>query len=233
MADRPILFSGPMVRALLAGTKTQTRRPVKFPHLNPLGVWEPQTIGGPNGGRTARGETIPEQGAMWHTRTGDSIGCPYGQPGDRLWVRENTLKIEDHGWVGPVFVESAAGRDALEWGYGESDDPDFIQPYDLKVRPSIHMPRKYARLLLEITGVRVERLQAISEDDSKAEGVHDWLASLAQDPKVTQGDVDALIARYGTGYRAVYAALWESINGAGSWDANPWVWVVEFKRVTP
>lgn len=88
MKEKPILFSGPMVRALLDGRKTQTRRAVKLPHNNPLGEWEPIVIGGPDGGRTAAGETLPLQGGIWHTRTGDSLMSPYGQPGDRLWVRE-------------------------------------------------------------------------------------------------------------------------------------------------
>lgn len=83
MRERPILFSGPMVRAILAGQKTQTRRAVKLPHNNPLGTWESTEVGGPHGGATSTGHTIPAQQGIWHTRTGDTLLCPHGQPSDR------------------------------------------------------------------------------------------------------------------------------------------------------
>jgi hypothetical protein len=213
MKERPILFSGAMVRALLASSKTQTRRAVRLPHANPLGQWEPTTFGGADGGRTATGETIPEQGGIWHTRTGDSLACPYGQPGDRLWVRE--------AWARTRVAQAMA-----EWiVYREGDNrTDYGGPW----KPSIHMPRAASRILLEIVSVRVERLQDISESDCWAEGT-----------EVVDGSVDDLAIidlakRMGRSFEdaaPTYAALWESINGAGSWDANPWVWVVEFKRV--
>lgn len=98
--ERPILFSRKMVRALLAGRKTQTRCAVKLPHNNPLGEWQATTIGGPNGGRTKDGQTILEQGAIWHTRTGDTLVCPHGEPGDRLWYakrREARSLIQPNG----------------------------------------------------------------------------------------------------------------------------------------
>lgn len=205
MTDRPILFSAPMVRAILAGTKTQTRRVVKLPHQNPLGVWEPQTIGGPNGGRLSNGNTIPEQGAIWHTRTGDSIGCPYGQPGDRLWVRETFALLND------------------------SKDPEnyratrTMPPPVLPWRPSIHMPRWASRITLDITGVRVERLQDISEADALAEGIvqlKDGGYGLPAGEHYHSADP-----------RQSYLSLWEAINGPGSVEANPWVWVVEFPRL--
>jgi hypothetical protein len=215
--ERPIPFSGAMVRALLNDTKTQTRRvykPRKHPDM---------------GCQMAAHELVREPQHVIDR------ACPYGQPGDRLWVREATLKVEEHGWVGPVYVESDAGRNALEWGYGESDDPDFIEPYELKTRPPMFMPRAAARLLLEIVSVRVERLQAISEADAIAEGIEGcgvvingrsqgttWrdYGSRCEDPcEWFSSPLDS------------YRSLWASINGAGSWDANPWVWVVEFKRL--
>lgn len=192
MKERPILFNGPMVRALLDGSKTQTRRIAKLPHQNPLGVWESFDWGGPNGGRTAQGETVPAQKAIAHTRTGEIICCPYGQPGDRVWVRETWQR---------------AGGNTGYWHRATDDKADDGNSPVSSWRPSIHMPRAASRITLEIVSVRVERLQDISHSDAMAEG-------MAWDDAVFD-----------------YRTLWESINGPGSWDANPWVWVVEFKNL--
>lgn len=208
MKERPILFSAPMVRALLAGTKLQTRRVVKLPHMNPLGEWEPMSWGGPNGGRTRTGHTVPLQQAIGHSRTGEILGCPYGQPGDRLWVREN-------GWQPP------ADRAERGWPYAYDADAPFgvsaaneaYREEGWKRRPSIHMPRWASRILLEVTDVRVERLQDISRGNAMAEG--------CPFPNLAHGDDP----------RKWYADLWDEINGAGAWAANPWVWAVTFKRV--
>lgn len=211
--ERPILMSAPMVRAILAGTKTQTRRVVK-----PQPVQQSGWVGGAYWEQKAA--TLARPAERWSVRDMLPL-CPYGVPGDRLWVREATLKVEHAGWVGPIFVESDAGRHALAWGYGDGDDPDRIEPYDLRVRPSIHMPRRYARLLLDVTGVRVERLQDISEADAIAEGV--W-TSCAEMKAAEKRGVQL-------NHIGAYASLWEQINGPGSWEANPWVWVVSFRRV--
>lgn len=217
MKERPILFSAPMVRAILDGTKTQTRRIVKLPHQNPLGQWEPTTIGGPNGGRTAAGVTIHEQGAIWHTRTGDVLLCQYGQPHDRLWVRETWL-----GWWntadGSLSHVAAFKADGYELERGE------------RWMPSIHMPRKASRILLEVTGVRVERLQDISEADAIAEGIErsvEYPTLWKRGP--LHGDQNTMKV---TNFpKLAYRSIWEQINGHESWAANPWVWVVEFRRI--
>ena len=211
MKERAILFSAPMVRAILAGTKTQTRRVVKLPHMNPLGQWEPTRFGGLDGGQLRDGSTIPEQGGIWHTRTGDHLGCPYGQPGDRLWLRES---FQTH--IGP-FGES------LIYAYKATDD-ERLGPW----RSPIHMPRQASRITLEVTGVRVERLQDISEKDAIAEGIEPTM------PNPGHWNWKDYLAE-GCQTHAVlsYKTLWESINGPGSWDANPWVWVVEFKVLEP
>lgn len=179
--DRPILFSGAMVRALLAGTKTQTRRVVK-----PDGKYRLDLVAPADGGPSR---------------------CPYGAPGDRLWVRETWNTFE--GWAGYFYA-----ADDHSFGIGADDDPDHIAEHAVRWRPSIHMPRAVSRITLEITAVRVERLQDISEADAWAEGIPGDLLHRAQ----------------GWAPRA-YQFLWEQINGPGSWDANPWVWVVEFRRV--
>ena len=195
MAERPILFSAPMVRAILAGTKTQTRRVVK-----------PQPAErGDNGGAFMEiiPSLLPSRGGLFDVRYAldnpRAIRCPYGQPGDRLWVRETFGHFERNENFKPgAEVFYRADGNCLE-----------LEPW----RPSIHMPRWASRITLEITGVRVERLQDISEADAYAEGIQHcdlW------------GD--------GTP-RGFYRVLWEQINGAGSWDASPWVWVVEFKRM--
>ena len=200
MKERPILFSAPMVRAILAGSKTQTRRAVKGNALNWLN----------DVGFTPEFVAMPE-----------NHQCPYGQPGDRLWVRE--------AFSGPRCEEEFPPRSWYEadniwyWADGNPDAGDWTRP-----RPSIHMPRWASRILLEITAVRVERLQAISETDALAEGVIEGNGDFSG-----CFSVPGTQAMSGTTAKECYARLWDQINGAGSWAANPWVWVVEFRRVTP
>lgn len=214
MRERPISFSGPMVRALMAGVKTQTRRELK--KLARFGAVTEFQASDTKGYQWQ----FRDKRQLWNDLTRERLleACPYGAVGDRLWVREATLKVEDAGWEGPVYVESDAGRNALEWGYGESDDPDFIEPYELKTRPAMFMPRKYSRLTLELTEVRVERLQAISEADCIAEGAPGGHGAIP-----------------GYGYSATpcehYRHIWTAINGSGSWDANPWVWALSFRVI--
>ncbi len=248
MKERPILFSAPMVRALLAGTKTQTRRIVKpQPHGSTGGV----IVGQPAvGGSVAHWYDKDGRGVMSNEAM---VHCPYGAVGDRLWVRE--------AWQEVHPLQVAAGRYSREGRAGipgpppvdyrviyradgeypaiHHDHPDGTHVAEHPYRalcigsecrlalshhaegrrpgywtPSIHMPRWASRLTLEITSVRVERLQDISEADAIAEGVR----GNASGPYGCEGLIED------------YADLWESINGPGSWDANPWVWVVEFKR---
>lgn len=185
MKERPILFSAPMVRAILAGTKTQTRRAVKHPALATLSFVVD----------CGEGWWGDEEGAV-------QVCCPYGQPGDRLWARE-------------TFYYDQEDAELLYRADGEFDSEQVDSGY--KWQSSIHMPRWASRITLEITGVRVERLQDISEGDAKAEGVIRPRPLVDDDPCT---HIDA------------FGDLWESINGPGSWDKNPWVWVVEFRRVT-
>ncbi|MDR5771090.1 MULTISPECIES: hypothetical protein [unclassified Caballeronia] len=206
MKERPLAFSAPMVHAILDGRKTQTRRVVKLPHANSLGQWEPTTIGGRNGGCTKDGQAIPEQGAIWHTRTADTLVCPYGQPGDRLWVRET--------WAQPAALDP--GPTVYRADYPACVPSGFENvPLDDEItwKPSIHMPRALSRITLEITGVRVERLQAVSRGDAMDEG--------CPFPNIADGDDP----------RKWFFELWSQINGDESWDANPFVWVIEFRRI--
>lgn len=205
--ERPILFSGAMVRALLDGSKTQTRREVKMPPS-----WDCFVCADWGGGwwpyRSDDGESPT------YDNNEIPLNCPYGQPGDRLWVRETWAPHPDF----PACVRRPVYRADPECKY---DVPRW--------RPSIHMPRWASRILLEVVSVRVERLQDISLDDCRAEGIGqcDGLGSKAE--------IIDLAIRMGTFKQDVlrFATLWEQINGAGSWHANPWVWVVEFKRVAP
>lgn len=229
MTDRPILFSAPMVRAILAGRKTQTRRIVK-------GVVNCDTYRGP---WIAYDGSLPE-GRAWHFGAGRvkgdpdnfyvfaSINCPYGMPGDRLWVRE-AWNVRGLGFgMKPRHAALIAAPNA--WRYQADDTTGWQHGW----RPSIHMPRAASRITLEITGVRVDRLRDISVDDALAEGI-----DLAPHHP---GMYEAVLADNGRGSRIVcavddpteaYRALWNMINGPGFWDANPWVWVVEFRRVMP
>lgn len=200
MKERPILFSAPMVRALLAGTKTQTRRVYKTKNG---GVWPyPNDIPGMR--QAAR-------------------ACAYGQPGDRLWVRETFVQGWDHDPVTDrikrydsdgkqIPIKTWYRADGADIGWCDADGWEANTPW----KPSIHMPRAASRITLEITSVRVERLQDISVADCIAEGI----------ARGGPENPDGIEKRE-------YRELWESINGPSSWIANPWVWVIEFKRVQP
>ncbi|MGJ3438649.1 hypothetical protein AAZU54_01470 [Pseudomonas sp. Je.1.5.c] len=205
--ERPILFSGHMVRAILEGRKTVTRRAVKV-QPNSKGDIGSYGLGQPFIRHPDPTKRNPE--------------CPYGRPGDRLWVREtwaqiNVAQAPEESWV----------------VYRECDNrTDYGGPW----KPSIHMRRRDSRILLEVTDVRVERLQdGEGETDFEsryvAEGIH----------RIHHGDGEhyyhPLKSEPGPGNWAdpfdAWRELWVSINGADCWNANPWVWVVEFKRVQP
>lgn len=224
MKERPILFSGPMVRALLAGTKTQTRRVVKWKPREGANLdFSGLQVGHYCTGMPSSGFVLRSQGGNgWNDRT-FPIHCPYGQPGDRLWVRETFAHVpirEDDGGQGDRmgYIYRADGESAFD---AIPDEWDFTGPW----KPSIFMPRSASRITLEVTGVRVERLQDISEEDAIEEGVERACAGwkhyfFLDDPSAAWEFA-----------RNSYASLWESINGPNSWEANPWIWVVEFKRV--
>lgn len=208
MKERPILFSEPMVRAILAGTKQQTRRVIK-----------PQ----PDGFVPCTNR--PFWLAAKHDRP--TITCPYGQPGDRLWVRETWRAFFDDEVPperprGPRHTLGQPSRpDRKSFVFYKADGPGPVHPDGFPAcwHSAIYMPRKYSRITLEITGVRVERLQDISNEDARAEGV---LPAYADQCVALGHQYEA---------RPLYRELWQHINGPGSWDANPWVWVLEFKRV--
>ena len=217
MRERPILFSGAMVRAILAGTKTQTRRAVKW-----RGVTSGLNLGFSGLGveQTPAGFVLTSPSRTSIDWRCDPTPCPYGDPGDRLWVRETWSPNfgNDGGYLYRADYNGASGYHSACLKSG------VWTHYTEQWRPSIHMPRAVSRITLEITGVRVERLQAISHTDAYAEG-----APLVDE--VTGREVLFAAAARNGSYRLGFRALWESINGPGSWDANPWVWVVEFKRV--
>ena len=211
MKERPILFSAPMVRALLDGSKTQTRRAVKPPRTREWFVLEDHGSGWwPY--QSDDGESSNCNDGMEHP-----YACPYGRPGDRLWVREN-------GWQRPERTPKMMSEGAHIWQpYAYDADAQFglgianktYKDLGWKRRPSIHMPRWASRILLAVTEVRVERLQDISRGDAMGEG--------CPFPNMAKGDDP----------KKWYAEQWRQINGADAWDANPWVWAVSFRRATP
>lgn len=201
MKERPILFNGEMVRAIFEGRKTQTRRPVKQE------TWRgcKEVIYGEAAKKLSCAQPAVTAYAGFDTGN-NSLAywpCPYGQPGDWLWVRETWSCMERKPKQGDEIMYRADGE-SLIW-----------EPWS----PSIHMPRWASRITLEITNVRVERLQDISEEDAIAEAMLGYGVSPAD---VTGRSI--VITRFNH--------LWESINGKGSWDINPWVWVIEFKMIT-
>ncbi len=223
--ERPILFNGAMVRAILSGEKTQTRRAVRGIALDWLG----------------KAQFTPEYVAS----PGNDL-CPFGQPGDRMWVRESFLPDPDcdhDAWSGHTYTyvswRGCGSRlNGVPLGLRKPEHCIYRADWDgpeLVWRPSIHMPRWACRLVLEITDVRVERLQAMPEADWEAEGI----SFCMEDPSTAAGHAFneaehyaiAGVSMRGTpedhGMRAQFA------EQGLDWDSNPWVWVIEFKQVTP
>ncbi|MFJ9451454.1 hypothetical protein [Herbaspirillum sp. NPDC101397] len=255
MKKRPILFSGAMVRALLDGSKTQTRRIVK---PRPDFASALKLLGGPEAGTSIAYDHM--FGGIGLKRNAGiafcqpNIHCPYGYAGDRLWVRE-TWQYADWTDCGEPHIGYAAdGKSVLHEEFPEdwakrleeiwcelSAPANFDidnRAADRRWRPSIHMPRWACRLLLDVVAVRVEHLQDISAEDAIAEG----LSAITKDGKTVKygiPDRDGFPGSDDDGWHwnewekdpiVAFGKLWEKINGAGSWAANPWVWVVEFKR---
>lgn len=263
--ERPILFSGPMVRAILGGRKTQMRRIVK-----------PQPEGEPYTTQEWARNLASARGICLRSRPTDQeikdkgdrlsgwlfpfekdngirygITCPFGRAGGRLWVRE-TLNLN-------VVLDTKTGEQSVHAYYAATGRSGGSFPWEgddtRETIPSIHMPRWASRITLEITGVRVERLQDINEADARSEGVEPlfteveiemapdcymepmpyknylWHGNIGRSITAKQSDEWAYqFSDYKSALDS-FSSLWESINGPGSWDANPWVWVIEFRRV--
>lgn len=216
--ERPILFSGAMVRAILDGRKTQTRRVVRLVGADVV-------------------EERDDTGTLWpwQPQHDEWIPCPYGVPGDQLWVREAHAIVPRSAYWHDATIPHRVHVDDMgdEWSAVYRAGWERSRPG--RWRPSIHMPRWASRITLEIVSVRVERLQDISESDARAEGV-DWAAPHPYGERWTDDDREDPRE---VGYPPANASfardnlrrLWDSINGKGAWDSNPWVWVVEWKTI--
>ena len=229
MKQIPILFSTPMVQAIMDGRKTMTRR---------------------TKGLEVTNDRLAGQQAQWHhiNQFAEHIirvqvdggsylfnagKCPYGKPGDVLWVRETCLWVmKDHAHD---LLEG--NRDGIQWVYKASQGEDWIEyakeKYGYKWKPSIHMPKDAARIWLRITSVRVERLQDISEEDCIREGIDKSVGDLAgRYMKYGVPDTAPFYARFPfLQPRDSFKSLWEYINGEDSWQTNPFVWVIEFEQI--
>ncbi|HIB4626962.1 TPA: hypothetical protein ACWW5D_003333 [Klebsiella pneumoniae] len=227
MKERGMIFNGEMVRAILDGRKTQTRRPIKWKQTRFTEIGERE-----DGSKWPWSEDTERACDFWHP-------CPFGAVGDRIWVREAYRFPASLDDVSPTGV----GEMAVATGYRKPWAPTFYEftgtfsdgwkgfetPPKVsdagKLRPSIHMPRWASRILLEITDVRVERLNTISEEDARSEGIIDGgclNCGEAEPCGCANPEPDATDA---------FTYLWQSIYGQESWNANPWVWVISFKRV--
>ena len=219
MTERGMIFNGEMVRALMSVRKTQTRRPIKWKQTRFTEIGERE-----DGSKWPWSEDAEHACDFWHP-------CPFGAVGDRIWVRET--------FQGPLFdydlmdsyCKDPTPFEKPEFCVYKADGVPAPEFYDADDelhccwRPSIHMPRWASRILLEITDVRVERLNAISEEDARAEGIIDGGCLNCGEPEpcgCANPEPDATDA---------FAYLWQSIYGQDNWNANPWVWVIEFKRV--
>lgn len=252
MAERPILFSAPMILAILAGAKTQTRR-----NVNPTGrivamSWPPL--------HPERGLRVTVRTGPRSTHTGP-IGdhldaCPYGQPGDRLWVREEHFRF---GHWEPVAGAKTRKGGRQKWMFvADSDETRFTATDGVEVRRGRHhrdpatpawhkrlarfMPRCLSRITLEVTSVHVERLHDITKEDAIAEGAHAVdgpLGAYGDGPRWSMdrphpvevlGRDEGWKRCLGTPQMA-FANLWNRINGLDAWYSNPWVWVVSFRKL--
>ena len=215
MKNRGILFSAPMVRAILDGTKTQTRRVVNVPRMEKIGPASsdtPEDFGFYAEGKRFSGWMVLARGIKSRGATNNddaSIPCPYGEPGDRLWGRET--------WgmhFGKLLYRADFGPQSYE--------------YDAKGwKSSIHMPRALSRLLFDLQGVRCERVQGITEADAQTEGVECGLSWSRVYPGTGA-------ARIRESFREAFARLWNEINGKRGlgWAHNPWVWALSIQQVS-
>ncbi|HGL5856951.1 TPA: hypothetical protein ACKFQM_003674, partial [Klebsiella pneumoniae] len=198
ISERGMIFNAEMVRALLDGRKTQTRRPIKWKQTRFTEIGERE-----DGSKWPWSEDAEHACDFWHP-------CPFGAVGDRIWVRE-AFRVHSRATDVATLVYKASERNS--WTEQTRRVPVAVcnkPATPEKWTPSLHMPRWASRILLEITGVRVERLRSMSQDDARAEGVI-----------AASGPMEAGLA---------FRELWDSIYGEESWKANPWVWVIEFKR---
>ena len=221
--EKPIIFNAEMVRAILEGRKTQTRRTIKDKKLVAFidfmtGHADEQPGNTEDLGQRLEGGKIRLWSAEYPEEGSELFRCPFGQAGDRLWVRETWAKVSQPDWKPD---ESGNMKYELKTIY-KSDRKDFeLKCYDdgfaqwkIKWKPSIHMPRWASRITLEITNIRVERVQEISGPDISREGI--CLKNLWH-------------KEYGSTPLDQFRRIWNSVYG--TWDQNPWVWVLEFKRI--
>ena len=195
--ERPQLFSGAMVRAILDGSKTQTRRAFRMP----AGMCWYADLGG-----EAEGWTCDDPGGGWHHVS--ELACPHGDVGDRLWVRESYCP----DWASKEVYRADDPSGRADWAFLYSSKPRW--------RPSIHMPRSACRIVLEITEVRIERIQSILIPDIEAEGIREYARSKGLDPSRTSS-------------LALWIDLWDSTNpDEYYWVRNPWTWALTFRRIT-
>ncbi|EIF30912.1 hypothetical protein BCh11DRAFT_06424 [Burkholderia sp. Ch1-1] len=206
MKERPILFSGAMVLAMLDGSKTQTRRVVRDQATLDV-AYSPIVNGGV---------------VFNYSGTDRLMQCPHGVPGDRLWVREAWRTTGDDGRADDMPPRDLQPHTVWYEADGAAPADECVGKY----RPPMFMPRWASRITLEVTGVRVERLQDINEADAQAEGV-----SRDTEPcdHIRQSCED--IGCLGQTHKASFCNLWCDLNGIPSWTKNPWVWVVEFRRI--
>ncbi|HDU1493030.1 TPA: hypothetical protein REW05_004683 [Klebsiella pneumoniae] len=216
MTERGMIFNGEMVRAILDGRKTQTRRIIKWKQTRFTEIGERE-----DGSKWPWSEDAEHACDFWHP-------CPFGAVGDRIWVRE-AFRVHSRATDVATLVYKASERNS--WTEQTHRVPVAVcnkPATPEKWTPSLHMPRWASRILLEITGVRVERLNAISEEDAEAEGID--MEALYD----SQDCYDCIADHNMTGRPTVTGAfkyLWESIYGDESWNSNPWVWVIDFKRI--
>lgn len=215
MKELPLLFSAPMIQAILAGNKTQTRRIVKpqpFVDAHGNACWNGRCFGQDFNGPLFKALVSP-----FPCSKTKRVICPYGKPGDQIWVKEtwqaaigwDNTKPREIARNSPIFFPADNTVTHAD-GWDEAEPKQYG-----KLRPSIFMPRWASRIQLEITGIRIERLQDCSDADTIEEGIDRTNTSIP-------------------GYaKARYEKLWESINGSGSWEENPWVWVIEFRVIKP
>lgn len=248
MKEKPILFSAPMVRAILDGSKTQTRRVMKF---QPSESWLPHSYGEVHKMEDGefpmkRGEPIVIGWGPSDCFGEEAYPCPHGQPSDRLWLREEHYRFGH--WEPVPGVRTKGGRQ--KWKFvADSTECLYEAPESFRkgrhhkdpATPAWHkrlgrfMPRSLSRITLEIVSVRVERLQEISEEDAQAEGVERQAAF--DDPDLKYQSYSGEDNGAGCGYFCErsytngFRNIWITINGPDSWTQNPWVWVINFKRI--
>lgn len=234
--ERSFLIPKPWLKPILEKQRSRLWLPIKIPGKafgEPWDIETPPVLGQITSSHPKKGRfgVFVRRGVGGDFPETDLVASPVGFVGDTLWGKETTINVEDSGWLGPVFFESKAGRDALDWGHGDNEDRDHIEPFDIRLRSATQMTRDMARIFMKITGISVRRIQSVTDEDALKSGIYriDPKRSFAGQ-KIGRRYSDDFESTLMPGVPSLdFKMDWIKLFGQECWDQNAWCWVVDFE----